>query len=116
SPGARGVIQLPDGSITLGNTVVIANRVIWIANSGQGTVSKVDTTTNEELGRYYTDPGQAGDPSRSTVNPHGDVLSVNRQASSATFILASDCPDGNNNGIVETSTGPDDILSWGDDE
>ena len=116
SPGARGVVLLPDGSITLGNTVVIANRVIWIANSGQGTVSKIDTTTNEELGRYYTDPGQRGDPSRSTVNPHGDVISANRGTGSCTFIMASDCPDQDHDGIVQTSTGPDDILSWGDDE
>ena len=116
SPGARGVVQLPDGSITLGNTVVIANRVIWIANSGQGTVSKIDTTTNEELGRYYTDPSQSGDPSRSTVNPHGDVISANRQTASATFIMASECPDQDGDGIVETSTGPDDIMPWGDDE
>jgi hypothetical protein len=116
SPGARGVVLLPDGSITLGNTVVIANRVIWIANSGQGTVAKIDTTTNEELGRYYTDPGLHGDPSRSTVNPHGDVISANRQGGSFTFIMASDCPDQNHNGRVETSTGPDDILPWGDDE
>jgi streptogramin lyase len=116
SPGARGVVLLPDGSITLGNTVVIANRVIWIANSGQGTVSKIDTTTNEELGRYYTDPGQMGDPSRSTVNPHGDVISANRGTGSATFILASDCPDQDQDGRVETSTGPDDILTWGEDE
>ena len=116
SPGARGVVLLPDGSITLGNTVVIANRVIWIANSGQGTVSKIDTTTNEELGRYYTDPGLRGDPSRSTVNPHGDVVSANRSTGSATFIMASDCPDQDHNGIVETSTGPNDILAWGEDE
>jgi len=116
SPGARGVVQNPDGSLTLGGSVVIANKVIWIANSGEGTVAKVDTETNEELGRYYTDPGMSGDPSRSTVNPHGDVISANRGASTATFIMASDCPDQDGDGVVETSTGPADILPFDEDE
>lgn len=116
SPGARGVILLPDGSITLGSSVAIANRVIWIANSGEGTVSKVDTTTNEEIGRYRTGPDAYPDPSRSTVNPHGDVVSVNRSASSATFIMASDCVDQNGDGIVTSSGGADDIYAWGDDD
>jgi hypothetical protein len=30
--------------------------------------------------------------------------------------MASECPDQDQDGIVETSTGPADILSWGDDE
>jgi len=113
---ARGVLILPDGSITLGQTATIVNRVIWIANSSAGTVSKVDTTTNEELGRYYTASNMRGDPSRSTVNPRGDVVSINRGGSSATFIMASDCPDQDGDGIVETSQGPDDVMPWGEDE
>ncbi len=34
----------------------------------------------------------------------------------STKILASDCPDQNGNGVVETSTGTNDVLPWGDDE
>ena len=47
---------------------------------------------------YSLDPNQSGDPSRSTVNPHGDVISANRQTASATFIMASECPDQDGDG------------------
>ncbi|MCK4629361.1 MAG: hypothetical protein KAT56_10185, partial [Sedimentisphaerales bacterium] len=30
--------------------------IIWIANADEGTVSKLDTQTGRELGRYYTGP------------------------------------------------------------
>ena len=104
----------PDGSLSLGGVISPQNLVIWIANSEQGTVSKIDTRTRRELGRYRTAWGLYPDPSRTTVNPHGDVVVANRQHDSATKILASDCPDRNHDGVIQTSTGTDDVLAWSD--
>lgn len=90
---------------------------IWISNSPQGTVSKIDTRTRVEVARYRTGPEQAPDPSRTSVNLRGDVAVVNR-AGSITKIWAriEDCEDRNGNGKIDTSTGPGDVLPWGEDE
>jgi hypothetical protein len=88
---------------------------IWIANSPQGTVSKIDTQTGVEEGRYRTGPDDP-DPSRTSVNQFGDAAVANRSGS-VTKIIADveDCEDQNNNGF-QTSTGPNDILAWGEDD
>lgn len=89
---------------------------IWIANSPQGTVSKIDTKTGIELARYFTGPSDP-DPSRTSVNQLGDVAVANRSGS-VVKIAASidDCVDGNQDGEIQTSSGADDILPWGSDE
>jgi len=56
----------------------IDTSFIWIANSDQGTVSKIDTRTLTELGRYTTSPTGAGMPSRTSVAASGDVAVANR--------------------------------------
>ena len=117
----RSIVQNPDGSITLSGAASVTNFVIWVANSQQGTVSKINTRTREEEGRYKTmDPALSAypDPSRTTVNPHGDVVVSNRegQHGGSTKILASECPDQNGDGRITTSTGTADILPWGEDE
>jgi hypothetical protein len=119
--GGRSIVQNPDGSLTLSGAASVNNFVIWVANSGAGTVSKINTRTHEEEGRYVTSPsgeGWSSSPSRTTVNPHGDVVVSNRQdpGGGSTKILASDCPDQNGNGVVETSTGGDDVMAWEEDE
>jgi hypothetical protein len=89
---------------------------IWIVNSGQGTVSKIDTTTLKELGRYRTHPGY-GDPSRTSVSLAGDVAVANREGGLVKFFARiNDCVDRNGNGIIDTSTGPDDVLAWDEEE
>jgi DNA-binding beta-propeller fold protein YncE len=89
---------------------------IWIANSPQGTVSKIDTRTAEEVARYYTGPG-ADDPSRTSVNLAGDVAVANRSGGIVKIAMLEErCIDGNANGTIETSSGPDDLLSFGEDE
>lgn len=89
---------------------------VWISNSPQGTVSKIDTRTAEEVARYYTGPG-ADDPSRTSVNLAGDVAVANRSGGIAKFAaLAERCIDKNGNGTIETSTGPEDLLPFGEDE
>src|SRR5687768_4187280 len=53
--------------------------IIWIANTPEGTVSKIDTSTGNELGRYYTGPTNGtDDPSRTAVNLEGDAAVSNR--------------------------------------
>ncbi|PRQ03835.1 Virginiamycin B lyase [Enhygromyxa salina] len=92
---------------------------IWIANSTQGTVSKINTVDGVEEGRYWTTPNEGdGNPSRTSVNLLGDVAVSNRTPGSVTKVAALEerCVDANNNGMIDTSTGPDDIRAWGEDE
>jgi streptogramin lyase len=99
---------------------------IWIANTAEGTLSKVDTIRAIEVARYLTGPNAAGnDPSRTSVNLHGDMVVTNRNVnglpggSSSTAKFAAnieDCVDRNGNATIETSSGPTDVLPWGEDE
>lgn len=91
---------------------------IWIGNSPQGTVSKIDTETGVELGRYQSSPG-SNSPSRTSVNQFGDVAVANRgEAGSLTKIAAreADCVESNGMPGIQTSTGPGDVLAYGSDE
>ena len=104
--------------------------VLWVANSGEGSVSKIDTITATELARYYTGPPlpeashpyRDHSPSRTSVNLRGDVVVGNRgtwaPSSSFTKITGDidECPDRNGDGVLTTSHGPDDILPWGEDD
>jgi hypothetical protein len=114
--GSTGVKLTPDGSIVIDPTGFAGGTtpIIWIANSAEGTVSKVDTRTMKEVARYRTGPGGTPDPSRTTVSLNGDVVVVNRGGASATKIASNiaDCtgPGGG------TSSGPADVRAWGDDK
>lgn len=93
---------------------------IWVANTGESTLSKIDTREEVEVARYLTCPDGYCDPSRTSVNRYGDAVVTNRDAfpSSLTKFAANpdDCVDRNSNGTIETSTGPTDVLAWGSDE
>lgn len=92
---------------------------IWVANSPQGTVSRIDTRTGEEIGRYATGPTTATDPSRTTVNLVGDIAALNRGGTGSVIKIAAEeerCIDRNGDGLIQTSTGPDDVLAWDEDE
>jgi len=83
---------------------------IWVANSSEGTVSKINTQTLIEEGRYIVRADGIGSPSRTSVNLNGDMAVANR-SSGVTKIYArtADCPDPAN-----TSTGGADIKPWQD--
>jgi len=83
---------------------------IWVANSSQGTVSKINTETLVEEGRYIVRSDSTGSPSRTSVNLNGDMAVANR-SSGVTKIIArtEQCPDPAN-----TSTGAADIKPWMD--
>src|SRR5690606_36637833 len=69
---------------------------IWVANSAQGTISKINTVTMVEEGRYVVRPDSAGNPSRTSVNLAGDVAVANRYGG-VTKVLArtEDCVESN---------------------
>lgn len=90
---------------------------IWIANAEQGTVSKIDTVTMTEVGRYITRPDGAGNPSRTSVSFYGDVVIANRHGGlTKIWARKSDCVEKNGIPGIQTSTGPNDVLPWGQDE
>ncbi len=100
-------IDPPCRGESLGSQAVGA---IWIANSMQGTVSKVDVETMVELGRYVTRPDGDGNPSRTSVNRNGDVAVANR--SGGVVMIRGDvelCLDPTN-----TSGGAGDVRPWPD--
>ena len=93
--------------------------IIWIANTAEGTVSKIDTVTGTELARYRTGPlTEFGpDPSRTSVNLHGDVAVLNRRGSVTKIATrVEECVDLDGDGQIFTSSGPADIKEWGTDE
>ncbi len=89
---------------------------IWVSNSPNGTVSKINTETGVEEARYVAGPG-AADPSRTSVNLLGDAVVVDRAGGIAKIAVIEDrCADLNNNGVIDTSQGPNDVRPWGTDE
>lgn len=100
--------------------------LIWIANSGEGTVSKFDTRTLKELGRYRTGPDSLWNnlsPSRTTVDEGGNCWVANRAFSmpgSLVKVLHAHFIDRNGNGLMDTSSDVDgdgrvngsEILPW----
>ncbi len=83
---------------------------IWIPNTAEGTVSKIDTEAMVELGRYRTSPDDAPHPALTSVNLRGDLVVANQFGGvTKIFALAEDCPDATN-----TSSGRDDVKPWMD--
>ncbi len=109
---------VPCAQQQLDNPVTALNDTLgylWVPNSGQDSVSKIDTATGEEVARYRV---KGGDPARVSVNLHGDVAVASRYPGAVTKILGDpeSCPDVNQNGQIDTSGGPDELLPLGADE
>ena len=88
---------------------------IWVANSGEGTISLLSTETGAELARYRTGPTSGGNPSRTTVDQDGNVWVGNRNGNTITKIGLNawdQCIDRNGNGVIDTSTGGTDVKAW----
>ncbi|MBC8067428.1 MAG: hypothetical protein IAG13_03765 [Deltaproteobacteria bacterium] len=89
---------------------------IWIANTQQNTISKIDTLTMVEEGRYQAKAAN-GDPSRTSVNLEGDVAVANRNGGVAKFWAnPADCIESNGTGGIQTSSGAGDVLPWDEEE
>ncbi len=116
SQGETLINVVRDGNqLRLDNTTRAFN-FIWVAVSSKGTVVKLDTETGRVLGEYYTSPaGQPKDPSRTTVDKNGNVWATNRAGNSVVHIGLVEngqCEDRNNNGVIDTSTGQNDLRAW----
>lgn len=84
---------------------------IWIANSSQSSVSKINTRTMVEEGRYLT-RDTPGNPSRTSVSVEGRAVAVANRFGGVVKIWArpEDCSG------ASTSTGAGDIRPWGTDD
>ena len=105
SENATGLGLDPQGNVVLDLSSIALNlKFIWIANSPNNTVSKVDCKTITEVGRYNV----CSDPSRTSVDLEGNVWVACRGDGQVAKIIADkkNCIDKNGNGIIETSTGP----------
>jgi hypothetical protein len=90
---------------------------IYISNTGQSTLSKLNTQTMIEEGRYVTRPDANGSPSRTSVSLSGDVAVANRNGGiTKVYARLEDCTESNGMPGIQTSSGKDDILPWGVDE
>lgn len=91
---------------------------LWVSNSPEGTVSKIDTQQALEVGRYESGPVGVRDPSRTSVSADGRYAVVVNRSGGITMIAAEDdeCVDTNMNGVIDTSTGAGDVFTWGEDE
>lgn len=104
-----------------------ASSVFWVPNTNEGTISKIDTLTGNELGRYRTGPTRNGSPSRTAIDQHGNVWVANRFTGTVLKIglyEKGQYVDRNGDGVINTSrdlnndgdiTG-NEILPWGQDE
>lgn len=89
---------------------------IWIANSTEGTISKIDTVDMVERGRYIVRPDSAGNPSRTSVNLDGDVAVANRNGGiTKIYALAERCEDTNDTPGIQTASSAE-FLAWGEEE
>jgi hypothetical protein len=117
-PAKWDVLTIPDGGNNCGAAIDPdeTHSYIWIANSGQSSMSKINTQTLVEEARYMT-RDTAGNPSRTSVALSGNVAVANRSGGVAKFYAnVEDCPDTNGVPGIQTSTGPNDLLPWGQDE
>jgi hypothetical protein len=123
------------------NETLTTFPVMWIANAGEDTVSKIDTNTGRELARYRTWFGPAGQPghvphlgnayagaapSRTGVDTDGHLYIANRhfdnRPGDVLKILTEGGIDRNGNGTIDTSSDLDnngvisgaEILPMGD--
>jgi hypothetical protein len=116
----------PEGALILKQNPGAGSNYIWIANTAENTVSKINVETYAEEGRYMLVTGEmapdgaayGADPSRTSVNGQGDAFVGSRGGHGLTRIssLGKDCPDTNGDGTITTSTGPMDVLPYGQDD
>jgi hypothetical protein len=89
---------------------------LWAANTGESTASKINTITVTEEGRYKTH-AEWGSPSRTSVALSADVAIGNRNGSVVkVWADLEDCVDTNGVPGIQTSSGAEDVLEWGQDD
>jgi hypothetical protein len=110
---SNGVGVDDSGNISL-STEEVNLSFLWVANSAEDTVSKVDTQVIKETGRYRV----CANPSRTSVDLYGNVWVGCRNDGGVAKIAVyeKNCIDKNKNGIIETSkdANKDGIISGGE--
>ncbi|MBX7083495.1 MAG: hypothetical protein K1X88_30080 [Nannocystaceae bacterium] len=110
---AAPIFDVATGDTDIGEGCGCGLEYIWIANADQGTVSKVNTRTLEEEGRYITRPDGVGNPSRTSVSLSGDVAIANRHGGLVKFYAdTSKCQESNGMPGIQTSLGANNVLGW----
>ena len=92
---------------------------IWIANTNNSTISKLNTQTMQEEGRYLTRADSNGSPSRTSVTISGRAVAVANRNGGVTKVIArpEDCdPLRNGQPGLQTSGGANDVLGWDQDD
>jgi len=136
---SSGVDLDEDGALTLESHPEI-EPAVWIANSGEGTVSRLDSRTGREIARYpsaiasisgarpwnercNSRDGTGNCPSRTAIDFRGDCWVANRAFGNQGTVtkIAShieDCIDRNGDGEIQTSRDIDDdgIIDLDSDE
>jgi hypothetical protein len=108
----------PDAAVDCQCGSQLGFSYIWIANSTQGTVTKLNTETMVEEGRYLTRADGSGSPSRTSVALSGRAVAVANRNGGLVKVLArpEDC-DPNKNGMPGLQTSGDlNYLPWGQDD
>lgn len=110
------------GELTLARRT-IARTAVWVANSAEGTASRIDGARAIETARYATGDrtALALEPSRVAVDWNGDAWIANRAFEGVPSVVriagtTERCVDRDGDGAIRTSSGPTDVLAWGEDE
>jgi hypothetical protein len=133
--GLRGsaVDPMRGGLVVSGMTSTTVSDFLWVVNTAESSMSKWDATGQRELARYRVglSSGECAGrccydngcnmPSRVVVDGNGDSYVASRgfaAQGTVTKIAAerSNCVDRNNNGVIDTSSGPGNVLAYGADE
>jgi streptogramin lyase len=105
------------GELTL-RLVAHESHTVWVANTGETTLSKIDAVSALEIARYRV----AGEsPERVAIDHDGDVwvLSPSLEGVSMLTKVAGElerCRDRDGDGLVQTSRSPAELLDLGQDE
>lgn len=90
---------------------------LWVSDYVDSTVAKINTKTMVIEAAYLTRPDGMGNPSRTSVNLVGDVAVANRHGGLVKFYGdVARCQERNGIPGIQTSQGPDDVLSWDEEE
>ena len=114
--GEGGALDVPSGDCECGMASTFS--YIWIANSPESTVSKIDTITVQEVGRYLTRADAMGNPSRTSVSISGRAVAVANRHGGVIKVFANEdeCIESNGQPGIQTSSGAGDVLAWDQDE
>lgn len=112
------IAGVPDTTLDCQCGTTLAFSYIWIANSTESTVTKLNTETMEEEGRFLTRADSNGSPSRTSVSLSGRAVAVANRNGGVVKVFSQheDC-DEMKNGVPGLQTSTDsNFLPWDQDD